>query len=194
MKGSQDLKQFLQGNSVHAYNLETGKFRWRLGGYLSYYVALPEKRGFKNGRRISCGAPLPLDRQVAILNEKNNGELRLVWVDPRTLHGPTQSAENALLGVTQASRRYLIDVVGGSVPLTLPRHKVYSFARSTRARCSALTLFQAESSGPILITAKRPILVRASQQVLELTGKPPPRSFTATRSFSRHRRKARFTA
>jgi outer membrane protein assembly factor BamB len=105
-----DLKQFLQGNSVHAYDPETGKFRWRLG--VTYFPTF----GFpKNATPYSethfLGAPLPLDRQIMILNERNNGEVRLVRVDPSKIaEGQPEVLCTHVLGVTQASRRYLIDV------------------------------------------------------------------------------------
>jgi outer membrane protein assembly factor BamB len=74
-----DVKERVMENSLHAYNIATGKVAWQLKG---------KDRKTKNPTEFYeshfLGVPLPVGGKLYVLNEKNNGDLRLVTLDPAT--------------------------------------------------------------------------------------------------------------
>jgi putative pyrroloquinoline-quinone binding quinoprotein len=91
------VKQYVLGNSLQAFELDTGKFRWRLGSDPENDRPLAGE--FSNSHFL--GSPLPVGERLYVLNEKNKGdkrkkggksadgegELRLVCIDPKKLDG-----------------------------------------------------------------------------------------------------------
>ncbi len=103
----QDIKPLVLGNSLHAYDLVTGKFKWRLG------ILDPTKRDPNDPFNDShfLGVPMSVGGKLYVLNEKNNGaqgdaDLRLVVIDPATgnVLGPPQP-----LGTVQQTNRITHD-------------------------------------------------------------------------------------
>jgi outer membrane protein assembly factor BamB len=85
----QDLKPLVLENSLHAYNLHTGKFEWRLGGPKKDDTVKDDT--FRDSHFL--GVPLSVGGKLFVLNEKNPGfsgdaELRLVCIDPTKLAEP----------------------------------------------------------------------------------------------------------
>lgn len=100
----QQIQPLLLQNSLHAYDLKTGKFTWRLGDPLSK-AADP----FRN--TCFLGAPLPVGGKLYVLNEKagdlsGEADLRLLCLDPRT--GNLISEQN--LGTVQQQSRFNYDM------------------------------------------------------------------------------------
>lgn len=93
---SPQLREMVLGNTLQAFDVASGKLVWRQG--------LDGKNpDFKDSHFL--GPPLPVGGKLYVLNEKNNGELRLVCLDPATGHvlPPVQN----LGTVDQTSRFYL---------------------------------------------------------------------------------------
>lgn len=82
------VKQFVLGNSLHAFEVTTGKFKWRLGND-------PGNDKHKEDAYTDShflGVPLSVGGKLYVLNEKNSGaagdgELRLVCIDPNKMDG-----------------------------------------------------------------------------------------------------------
>jgi hypothetical protein len=95
----QDVKPLLLANSLHAYGVAHGKFQWRLGDRF--------KRDDPFAGSHFLGPPLPLEGQLFVLNEKNEGptgtaELRLVCLS--AAKGEVIGALVTLAKVPQARR------------------------------------------------------------------------------------------
>ncbi len=76
---SEDIKPRVFWNNLQAFELDTGKLAWRLGqGFEPRNI--DKKDPFHESHFL--GAPLPLADKLYVLNEKNDGTLRLVCVDP----------------------------------------------------------------------------------------------------------------
>src|SRR5205807_1379515 len=71
------IKPLLLSNSLCAFELASGKIGWRLG--ISW--ELGEKDPFAKSHFLA--APHPVNGKVYVLNETNQGELRLVLVSAR---------------------------------------------------------------------------------------------------------------
>jgi outer membrane protein assembly factor BamB len=98
-----EIKAQVSQNSVAAFTLETGKITWGLGS------GLWKEDAFLNSHFL--GAPLCLETRLLLLNEKNNGELRLVWVDPEKvnrLHRPAVTHIEPV-GVVEPGKRFLVN-------------------------------------------------------------------------------------
>jgi len=100
----QQIQPLLLQNSLHAYDLKTGKFTWRIGDPFSKAA---------DPFRDSCflGAPLPVGGKLYVLNEKGanfagDADLRLLCLDPRT--GNVISEQN--LGTVQQYSRFTYDM------------------------------------------------------------------------------------
>jgi hypothetical protein len=87
------VMQYVSGNSLQAFALASGKFRWRLGSDLENDK---HEDGFINSHFL--GAPLPIGDRLYVLNEncngnkgekgdKGEGELRLVCIDSKERSG-----------------------------------------------------------------------------------------------------------
>lgn len=101
----QPIQALIMENSLHAYDLKTGKFTWRLGD--------PFAKGggeFKDSQFL--GAPLPVGGKLYILNEKasaglaGDADLRLLCIDPRI--GKVISTQN--LGTVEQQNRFTHDM------------------------------------------------------------------------------------
>jgi outer membrane protein assembly factor BamB len=68
------IKPLIKHNTLHAYELASGKNLWRLDNRWN------ARREFKDSRFL--GAPLPVGGKLYALNERDNGELRLACIDP----------------------------------------------------------------------------------------------------------------
>lgn len=90
------LKERVLGNSLQAFQISSGKILWRIG----LDGKDPE---FKDSHFL--GPPLPVGGKLYILNEKSNGELRLLTIDPTT--GDIQKPVQNLGTVDQADRFYM---------------------------------------------------------------------------------------
>jgi outer membrane protein assembly factor BamB len=70
------VKQLIEQNTLWAFNIESGKIEWKLGG---------SPDGGKTDEfaktHFIC-APISVGGKLYVLNEKNNGDLRLVCIDP----------------------------------------------------------------------------------------------------------------
>ena len=89
------VKEYVLGNSLQAFELATGKFRWRLGNDPENYRHPLDD--FTNSHFL--GSPLSIGDRLYALNEKNQGdkdkggknsakgdaELRLVCIDPKQM-------------------------------------------------------------------------------------------------------------
>src|SRR5207244_980963 len=85
-------------NSLHCYDVETGKFLWRLGDIF---------RGGDNFAETHfLGAPLSLEGKAYVLNEKNTGEIRLITVDAK--QGTLRNTLDLVKVGSQS--RYLVDL------------------------------------------------------------------------------------
>jgi outer membrane protein assembly factor BamB len=72
----QQVRRLVDQNSLRAFDLQTGKEVWWLGNN-------PKRKDeFQNSHFL--GAPLSVGGKLYTLNEKNNGELALVCLDPAT--------------------------------------------------------------------------------------------------------------
>jgi outer membrane protein assembly factor BamB len=99
----QGVKQMITENALHAYEIKTGKVLWRLEGHEhKSNKPIPELL-----ESHFLGPPLPVGGKLYVLNEKNNGELRLLCIDP-TKQGailpPIQT-----LGTVDQQARFLLD-------------------------------------------------------------------------------------
>src|SRR5262249_1895228 len=72
-----DVKTKIFQNSLQAYDLQTGGIKWSLG------ASDNRKHGDMEDSHF-LGAPLPVAGKLYALNEKVNGELRLIIIDPAT--------------------------------------------------------------------------------------------------------------
>jgi outer membrane protein assembly factor BamB len=88
------VKQYVLGNSLQAFELNTGKFKWRLGND-------PENDKHNDTYTDShfLGVPLSVGGKLYVLNEKNSGaagdaELRLVCIDPNKMEGDTEDKKH----------------------------------------------------------------------------------------------------
>jgi tetratricopeptide (TPR) repeat protein len=104
------LDEFVHFNQLEAYDLDSGKAKWELGGPDS------DPPGGDKGelnRSFFLSAPLPLGDRLYVLNEKN-GELRLLCLDPSKdpAQGENPIAWTQMLATVRdkldmdASRRY----------------------------------------------------------------------------------------
>jgi outer membrane protein assembly factor BamB len=74
-----EIKPLVMGNSLQAFELQTGKIKWKLGGN--------EEANDPFSSSHFLGVPLSVGGRLYVLNEKNSGpngdgELRLVTIDP----------------------------------------------------------------------------------------------------------------
>jgi outer membrane protein assembly factor BamB len=70
------IRPLIVQNTLQAFNLRSGKLMWQLHNHLE------ENDPFHNSHWL--GAPLPLGGALYALNETNDGELRLVCLEPAT--------------------------------------------------------------------------------------------------------------
>jgi tetratricopeptide (TPR) repeat protein len=89
-----EIKPLVMGNSLQAFELQTGKIKWKLGGGedTNDQTAAVDKEGKKKAAEDFSsshflGVPLSVGGRLYVLNEKNpgpsgDGELRLVTIDP----------------------------------------------------------------------------------------------------------------
>lgn len=93
-----ELRRAVMQNSLSAFEYRKleGKLYWRLGS-----IYRPD--AFSGSHFL--GAPLPLDGSLYVLNEKNDGELHLLRVNPKT----GQAEDRHLFAITQPHRRYFMD-------------------------------------------------------------------------------------
>jgi outer membrane protein assembly factor BamB/tetratricopeptide (TPR) repeat protein len=73
---SDKIKPFIMGNSLQAFELETGKIAFRLGGS-------EQGKGDLFADSHFLGVPLAVGGKLYVLNEKNDGQLRLFTIDVR---------------------------------------------------------------------------------------------------------------
>ena len=81
------VKEYVSGNSLQAFELATGKFKWRLGNDPDNWKYKEDE--FTNSHFL--GVPLEIGDRLYVLNEKNKkdkepkgeAELRLVCIDPK---------------------------------------------------------------------------------------------------------------
>ncbi len=90
LPGFLETKHLVMQNSLHAYNLQTGKIAWRLGDH-------KVDDAFKDSHFL--GTPLAVGGKLYVLNEKNTGptgdaELRLVCIDPAKMVPPARPGEH----------------------------------------------------------------------------------------------------
>lgn len=95
------VRRAVLANSLNAYELQTGKGLWRLGG-----PDFAKAGEFADSHFL--GAPLPVGDKIYVLNEKNTGELCLVCLDPKTgsVLGPIQ-----VLGTVDQNARIIRDPI-----------------------------------------------------------------------------------
>src|SRR5262249_33504483 len=99
---SSELKALVMQNCLYAFELSTGKIKWRWGVPLSELGKRDPNDPFADSHFL--GVPISVGGKLYVLNEKNNGqpqgdsELRLVCLDPNTgnVLGPIQSIGNVL--------------------------------------------------------------------------------------------------
>src|SRR4029077_19272494 len=104
-------RQLVMGNSLQAFELQTGKIKWKLGG--------TEDANDPFSTSHFLGVPLPVGGRLYVLNEKNNGpmgdaELRLVCIDP-TKDDPANAQKPRVfsvqtLGMVQQQHRVTQDM------------------------------------------------------------------------------------
>ncbi|GIW79546.1 MAG: hypothetical protein KatS3mg105_1353 [Gemmatales bacterium] len=70
------LTDAIHHNRLQAIEIRTGKAKWELGGM--------DERAGEFAESFFLGPPLPLAGKLYILNEKRNGELRLICLQPPT--------------------------------------------------------------------------------------------------------------
>lgn len=93
-----DIKDRVLQNSLQAYNIHTGKNAWTLGH--------GDRR--KHGEfedSLFLGPPLPVAGKLFVLNERANGELRLLGIDP--VAGTVLSEQK--LGTVEDQSRFVRD-------------------------------------------------------------------------------------
>jgi hypothetical protein len=76
----EDAKPRVHWNNLQAFEIETGKMAWRLGQSFEWR-SIDKHDPFYESHFL--GAPLPLGGLLYALNEKNDGTLRLVCIDPK---------------------------------------------------------------------------------------------------------------
>jgi outer membrane protein assembly factor BamB len=92
------LKPLVNQNSLQAYDLQSGKYVWRLGD--------PKKNDdFSNSHFL--GTPLSVGGKLFVLNETNAGELRLVTIDSKN-NGNVVGIQR--LGTVQSAHKVAYDV------------------------------------------------------------------------------------
>jgi outer membrane protein assembly factor BamB/tetratricopeptide (TPR) repeat protein len=101
---SPQVKRLVTQNGLRAYDLQTGKEVWSLGGSPKA-TNNAHKDDFQDSHFL--GAPLPVGGKLYVLNEKSNGELFLVCLDAATgsAIGPLQ-----MLGTIDQNARIVYDI------------------------------------------------------------------------------------
>jgi outer membrane protein assembly factor BamB len=111
------LNDFLHYNRLQAFELDSGKIKWELGG-----LGADSRNGDKGELNDSffLSAPLPLGDRLYVLNEKN-GELRLLCLDPAK---DASQGENPIVWTqTLATVRDKLEVdVGRRIQAALPAY------------------------------------------------------------------------
>ena len=111
------LNDFLHYNRLQAFELDSGKIKWELGG-----LGADSRNGDKGELNDSffLSAPLPLGDRLYVLNEQN-GELRLLCLDPAK---DASQGENPIVWTqTLATVRDKLEVdVGRRIQAALPAY------------------------------------------------------------------------
>src|SRR5262249_49320155 len=76
------MKRLVKGNSLQAFELETGKIAFKLGGSDAGAAGGGKNDQFNESHFL--GAPLPVGGKLYLLNERNDGKLRLFTVEVKT--------------------------------------------------------------------------------------------------------------
>lgn len=109
---TQETKDLVMQNKLCAFDLQTGKFTWKLGDFKGTNKDDP----FTDSHFL--GAPISVGGKLWVLNEKSNGqptgesELRLVCIDPNKLTGSTPQVLEPMqsLGLIQQAHRITHDL------------------------------------------------------------------------------------
>jgi hypothetical protein len=76
------MKPLVKGNSLQAFELETGKIAFKLGGTDAGAAGGVKSDQFNESHFL--GAPLPVGGKLYLLNERNDGKLRLFTIEVKT--------------------------------------------------------------------------------------------------------------
>jgi outer membrane protein assembly factor BamB len=95
-----DIRDAMLQNNLQAFNIQTGKNVWALG---PADQRKPKHGNFKDSHFL--GAPLPVGGKLYVLNEKADGDLRLLAIDP--VHGIILSEQK--LGNVKTQARFVRD-------------------------------------------------------------------------------------